>query len=134
LSLVHRFNFVDVVLVRPALVLIFLPDRLKLPHQLSSMNLEIRHLGLAADDFSLKIHIELVLLIVFLLVSYLRGPLRKRSCPQHLAGLDLIGVRGTTERGAAICSGFGSGSFLLLFLSNQLLRKLVLLLVRLCIS
>lgn len=131
-TIIHRLDIIDVMFVLSVLVLVFLADCLKLSHQIPFRSYEICRLRLAVNYFSFWILRKVqILLIGFWWVSYLWSPLRHSGRPQHLVGLNKIGLRGTTWRRAAIGRGLCSGCFLLIFvLNNQLLAtwELVLLL------
>jgi len=137
-TIIHRLEFIDVVLVRSVLMLVFLADSLKLSQQNPFRSYKICRLRLAVNYFSFWILRKVqILLIGFLRVSNLWSPLRHSGRPQHLVGLNKIGLRGTTWRRAAIGRGWCCGSFLLIFvLNNQLLAtwELVLLLELLCLG
>ena len=137
-TIIHRLEFIDVVLVRSVLMLVFLADSLKLSQQIPFRSYKICRLRLAVNYFSFWILRKVqILLIGFLRVSNLWSPLRHSGRPQHLVGLNKIGLRGTAWRRAAIGRGWCCGSFLLIFvLNNQLLAtwELVLLLELLCLG
>ena len=137
-TIIHRLEFIDVVLVRSVLMLVFLADSLKLSQQIPFRSYKICRLRLAVNYFSFWILRKVqILLIGFLRVSNLWSPLRHSGRPQHLVGLNKIGLRGTTWRRAAIGRGWCSGRFLLIFvLNNQLLAtwELMLLLELLCLG
>jgi len=137
-TIIHRLEFIDVVLVRSVLMLVFLADSLKLSQQIPFRSYKICRLRLAVNYFSFWILRKVqILLIGFWRVSNLWSPLRHSGRPQHLVGLNKIGLRGTTWRRAAIGRGLCSGCFLLIFvLNNQLLAtwELVLLLELLCLG
>jgi hypothetical protein len=137
-TIIHRLEFIDVVLVRSVLMLVFIADSLKLSQQIPFRSYKICRLRLAVNNFSFWILRKVqILLIGFLWVSNLWSPLRHSGRPQHLVGLNKIGLRGSAWRRAAIGCGWCSGRFLLIFvLNNQLLAswELILLLELLCLG
>lgn len=137
-TIIHRLEFIDVLLVRSVLMLVFLADSLKLSQQIPFRSYKICRLRLAVNYFSFWILRKVqILLIGFWRVSNLWSPLWHSVRPQHLVGLNKIGLRGTAWRRAAIGRGWCCGRFLLIFvLNNQLLAtwELVLLLELLCLG
>ena len=137
-TIIHRLEFIDVVLVRSVLMLVFIADSLKLSQQIPFRSYKICRLRLAVNNFRFWILRKVqILLIGFLWVSNLWSPLRHSGRPQHLVGLNKIGLRGSAWRRAAIGCVWCSGRFLLIFvLNNQLLAswELILLLELLCLG